>query len=226
MPVNTSMRASCRLWRRPRAVRSCSRSTSVVCPLGARLLHPVGRLPEEQTGREGGSEVGHVDRPVVVAQGQLLCAQPPENVGPVDASGEQHPDARQQAETENLEDQGDPLEGPGRQQQDDGHPGQSAPWGSEAGVQQVHALPDGHQISGDVEGVGDQKGAQQHQNHGPAGPRILASSQSTQVQARRERRAVADLLHRHHQGEAEDGGPQRPRAQQRPCLRVGRAGAY
>ena len=140
---------------------------------------------------------------------------------PVDAHGEEHAQVGQQSQAQELEDAGDEVEGPAHHQGGDEQPGRGRPQPGGAGVEQVHARAHGHQVGGDVEGIGHDQSAQQHPDDDAARGAEAAGRQLAQVPARGQGGAVADLLHPGHEGQGEEGGPQHPEAELGPGLGVG-----
>ena len=162
----------------------------------ALLLHFLGGLPEEQVGRNGGSEDSHERGPIFTRHFDMGDNRRAEHRGPIWLREEGGGDIGEQYQREPFEDSGDIGVGPPDQEGRDGHGVNRGP---------VHAPDSGHhlgylrhaaEVGSNVDGVG----GDQQRAGAPQDPlRILVADYAGQSLAGHHAEPRAHHLHGGHQ---------------------------
>ena len=157
-------------------------------------------LPKEEIGGNGGSQHRDEQRNVGLAQDQVRRHRVRKYAQPVVGDQDRDDDVDQQADAQHLHDTRYSFERTSDHQKRDEKPGQQRPEPGQTRLQEVHTGSDGHQICSDVQGVSqDENREQDSHDHAYRSVEPL-HGQFTEVQSGSQRRAVAYLLHRGHQG--------------------------
>ena len=112
-------------------------------------------------------------------------------------------DVDQQADAQHLQDIRYSFERVSDHQKRDEKTGQQRPKPGRTRPQEVHTGSDGHQICSDVKGVGQNEDREQDPHDRPSRSVEPLHGQFTEAQSGSQRRAVAYLLNRGHQGKRE-----------------------
>ncbi len=186
------------------------------------LLHTLRGLPEEHVRADRRAQHRDDQGPVGGAPFQPSTDEALEDLIPVHVADEQDAHVDEQDQTQPLEDPTDPLERPGDHCHPDSDAGDRRPERGGAGMQQLHALTDRHQVSGKVQRVRDDQRGDQDSDHDARAVREATTDQFAEAVSGGQGHSVADLLSGHHQREAHRHGPQRAGAIGRSGLRIGR----
>ncbi len=189
--------------------------------LVAHFFQAVSALPKEQIGRDGCAQDGHQECQIGFVELEVGDNCVGEHAAPLMGDEDSHHEIGQKRGAQDLEDEGDAGEGAEHQQRRDEGTRQKRPEPGRAGVEELHARPDGHQVGGDVQGVGHDESDQEHCQDRSAGAVETLDGQLAQSGACRQGRAVTNLLNANHQWQRQQGGPQERQPVFGPGLGVG-----
>jgi hypothetical protein len=134
---------------------------------------------------------------------------------------EEHADIHQERQAQPFEDAADPLERSDGQRDADPDPGSGRPERGGPGMNELHALPDGHEVGREVEAVRQDECDDEHDDGGARAGAESAADEPAEAVAGRERHAIAHLLRGHHERQRDGDGPQQAVAVHRTGLRIG-----